>query len=36
MRAEAMRAYLLEVIAAKRGAPADDLLSGLIAAEEDG
>jgi cytochrome P450 len=34
--ADAMRAYVLEVIAAKRTAPADDLLSGLIAAEEDG
>jgi cytochrome P450 len=33
---EAMNAYVLEVIAAKRSAPADDLLSGLIAAEEDG
>ena len=34
--AAAMREHLLEVIAAKRGAPADDLLSGLIAAEEGG
>jgi cytochrome P450 len=33
---DAMREYVLEVVAAKRGAPGDDLLSGLIAAEEDG
>jgi cytochrome P450 len=33
---DAMTAYVLEVIALKRRAPADDLLSGLIAAEEDG
>ncbi len=33
---DAMVAYVLEVIEAKRQAPADDLLSGLIAAEEDG
>ncbi len=33
---EAFRAYILEVIAQKRRAPADDLLSQLIAAEEDG
>jgi cytochrome P450 len=33
---DAMVAYVLEVIAAKRSNPADDLLSGLIAAEEDG
>lgn len=32
----AMVAYVLEVIEAKRRTPADDLLSGLIAAEEDG
>jgi cytochrome P450 len=33
---DAMSAYVLEVIAMKRAAPADDLLSALIAAEEDG
>ncbi|MGZ4690934.1 MAG: cytochrome P450 [Acidimicrobiia bacterium] len=33
---DAMVEYVLEVIAAKRRDPADDLLSGLIAAEEDG
>jgi cytochrome P450 len=33
---DAMIAYILDVIAAKRRDPADDLLSGLIAAEEDG
>jgi cytochrome P450 len=33
---DAMVAYVLEVIEAKRRDPADDLLSGLIAAEEDG
>ncbi len=33
---DAMIEYVLEVIAMKRRAPADDLLSALIAAEEDG
>ena len=33
---DAMVAYVLEVIAMKRRDPGDDLLSGLIAAEEDG
>ena len=33
---DAMTEYVLEVIAMKRRDPADDLLSGLIAAEEDG
>jgi len=33
---DAMRDYVLEVIAAKRSTPSGDLLSGLIAAEEDG
>lgn len=33
---DAMIEYVLEVIAMKRSDPADDLLSGLIAAEEDG
>ena len=33
---DAMIEYVLEVIAMKRRDPADDLLSALIAAEEDG
>ncbi|MGZ4757400.1 MAG: cytochrome P450, partial [Acidimicrobiia bacterium] len=33
---DAMVEYVLEVIAMKRREPADDLLSGLISAEEDG
>jgi cytochrome P450 len=31
-----LRAYLLEVVAAKRAEPADDLLTGLVHAEDDG
>ena len=34
--ADAMTEYVLEVIATKRAHPADDLLSALIAAEDDG
>lgn len=31
-----LRAYLIDLIAAKRAAPADDLLSALIAARDEG